>query len=223
MCGRFIFTPGLSGNFRERFEVENEIPLEDRYNVAPGQLVPVDVRKSPDLAENMKWGLIPFWAKDPRIAYKLINARAESAATKPSFRKAFRTQRCLVPANGFYEWKTGNGKTPYFIHRKDAALFAFAGLYDIWKDAEGYEVKTFTILTVQPNSLVSAIHNRMPAILKEEDEEIWLDPQIQDPATLLPLLAPFNPAEMEAYPVSTAVNSARNEGKELIKRMMSSG
>lgn len=217
MCGRFVFTPGLSGNFRKRFSVENQLSLEDRYNIAPGQLVPVVTRKSPNRAENMKWGLIPFWAKDPRIGYRLINARSETVAAKPSFRKAFRIQRCLVPANGFYEWKQTDGKTPYYIHLKDNGLFAFAGIFDVWKDAEGYEVKTFTILTTSPNSLVASIHSRMPAMLKEPDEEVWLDPSVQEPNRLLVLLSPYDPSDLDAYPVSKAVNSARIDNETLIK------
>ena len=219
MCGRFVFTPGGKSAFTTRFDIENDIEVEDRYNIAPGSMVPVVTRHSPNQAVLMRWGLIPHWAKDPRIGYSLINARAETVAVKPAFRKPFRTQRCIVPANGFYEWmKNENGSQPFYIHRKDGKFLGFAGLYDVWKDAEGYPIKSFTIMTTTPNAIVSRIHNRMPAILTDTDEETWLDPAIQDPQQLLPMLRPSDASQLEAYPVGKAVNKANIDEASLIEK-----
>ena len=217
MCGRYSFVPGK--NFDERFSVEvQHEPLQTSFNVAPGSTMPVVVRNSPNRVEVMKWGLIPFWAKDPRISYKTINARAETVATAPSFREAFKSRRCLVPASGFFEWKqTGSGKIPYFIQLKDTDLFAFAGLYERWKDAEGRELRTYTVITTTPNALMQPIHNRMPVILHREDEAAWLEKEVKDPASLLSLLKPFPAELMEAYPVSKAVNYPGNDGEDLIR------
>jgi putative SOS response-associated peptidase YedK len=208
MCGRYGFVPGK--NFDERFQVEHhQETLLPSYNVAPGATMPVVLRNSPNRVELMKWGLIPFWAKDPKNSYKTINARAETVATSPVFREALKRRRCLVPASGFYEWQqTERGKLPYFIHLKDIELFAFAGLYDVWQDAEGNELHTYTIITTTPNDLVQPIHNRMPVILHPDDEAMWIDPKMNDTAALRALLQPFPNALMEAYPVSRAVNTA---------------
>lgn len=189
------------------------------YNVAPGYMMPVISKKSPNRAVLMKWGLIPFWAKDPRIGYQMINARAETLKDKPAFRKPLSQFRCLVPANGFYEWKkTQDGKQPFYIRLKSEEMFAFAGLYDQWVDAEGKEIETYTIITTTPNSVVEPIHNRMPAILKKENEEIWLNHQETDINKILALLTPNNTTEeFEAYPVSKAVNKPENDSKDLIK------
>jgi putative SOS response-associated peptidase YedK len=217
MCGRYGFVPG--NNFDERFQVEHQQePLLPSYNVAPGATMPVVVRNSPNRIELMKWGLIPFWAKDPKISYKTINARAETVASSPAFREAFKRRRCLVPASGFYEWqKTERGKLPYFIHLKETELFAFAGLYDVWKDAEGNELRTYTIITTIPNDLVQPIHNRMPVILHPDDEAMWIDPKMNDTKALRALLQPFPVALMEAYPVSRTVNTPAIDTPALIE------
>jgi putative SOS response-associated peptidase YedK len=217
MCGRYGFVPGT--NFEERFEVEHtQEPLLPSYNVAPGATMPVVVRNSPNRVELMKWGLIPFWAKGPKISYKTINARAETVASSAAFREAFKRRRCLVPASGFYEWqKTERGKLPYFIHLKDMELFAFAGLYDVWKDAEGNELQTYAIITTIPNDLVQPIHNRMPVILHPDDEAMWLDPKMNDTKALRALLNPFPAALMEAYIVSRAVNTPAVDTAALIE------
>jgi putative SOS response-associated peptidase YedK len=219
MCGRYGFVPGK--NFEQRFEVEHtQQPLLPSYNVAPGAIMPVVVRNSPNRVELMKWGLIPFWSKDPNISFKTINARAETVMNSPAFREAFKHRRCLVPASGFYEWQhTERGKLPYFIHLKNTELFAFAGLYDIWKDAEGNELRTYTIITTIPNDLVQPIHNRMPVILHPDDEAMWLDPKMNDTKALRALLNPFPDALMEAYPVSRAVNTPAMNTPALIKRL----
>jgi putative SOS response-associated peptidase YedK len=219
MCGRYGFVPGT--NFEERFEVEyTQAPLPPSYNVAPGATMPVVVQHGSKRVELMKWGLIPFWAKGSNIGYNTINARAETVASSPTFRESFKRRRCLVPANGFYEWqKTERGKLPYFIHLKDSELFAFAGLYDIWKDAEGNELRTYTIITTIPNDLVAPIHNRMPVILHPDDEAMWVDPRMNDTKALRALLNPFPDALMEAYPVSRAVNTPAANVPALMERV----
>ena len=216
MCGRYGLVPGK--NFDERFDIENrQEPLSPQYNVAPGSTMPVVVRNSPNHVALMKWGLIPHWSKEPRVKFSTINARAETVSTSPTYRTPFRSRRCLVPASGFYEWQaTKDGKQPYFIHLKDESLFAFAGLYDVWRDDEGKELLTYTIITTTPNSLMAPIHNRMPVILKREDEDVWLDKEA-DTERLLSLLAPYPAEGLEAYPVSRAVNNPANEGEELIE------
>jgi putative SOS response-associated peptidase YedK len=223
MCGRFVFTPGGKATFTTRFDIENDVEVEERYNIAPGAMVPVVTRQSPNQAVLMRWGLIPFWAKDPRIGYALINARAETVAQKPAFRKPLRIQRCIVPTNGFYEWRKGpDGSEPFFIHRKDGTLMGFAGLYDVWKDAEGHPIRSFTIITTTPNAVVAPIHDRMPAILREDQEDRWLDPKTQDPAMLLPLLSPYEGKTLEAYSVSKAVNKASIDEPSLIRKSQAS-
>jgi putative SOS response-associated peptidase YedK len=225
MCGRYTLV--TASNLYDRFSAEdlgNNPDMMSDYNVAPGRIMPVVTRNSPNKLVMMKWGLVPFWAKDPKIGYKMINARADSLTTKPSFRNAFKKQRCLVPASGFYEWKESDTKTekgtkqkiPYYIKIKDQGLFAFAGLYDVWKDAEGKEIQTYTIITTKPNSLVDKIHDRMPVIVAEDNESIWLDGSTDENA-LKELLQPFSAKKMEAYPVSSDVNNPRNNSENLIK------
>jgi len=216
MCGRYGFVPGE--NFYNRFEIHNRLDnLEPHYNIAPGQLVPVITRSSPNQVILMKWGLIPHWAKDPRIGYKMINARAETLNEKPTFKYSLKNHRCLIPTSGFYEWKhIGEDKIPFYIRLKGKDMFAFAGLYDIWKDAEGYPLKTFTIITTSPNEFMSTIHHRMPVILTEEAEDIWLDQSLTDIDKLLALLTPTT-AEMESIKVSKLVNNPNNDSPEIIK------
>src|SRR5262245_12184656 len=213
MCGRYGIVPGK--NLEARLEVgHQQEPLLPSYSVAPGATMPVVVRNSPNRVELMKWGLVPFWAKDPKSSYKTINARAETVASSPVFREAFKRRRCLVPVSGFYEWQqTERGKLPYFIRLKDTELFAFAGLYDVWKDAEGKELRTYTIITTTPNELVQPIHNRMPVILHPDDESLWIDPAVNDALSLRSLLKPFPPELMDAYTVSRAVNSPANDSE----------
>lgn len=169
----------------------------------------------------MKWGLVPFWAKEPSIGYKMINARSEEIETKPSFRKPIRSQRCLVPASGFYEWKKVNlegkeEKYPWHITVKDRKIFAFAGIYDIWLDAEKKEFFSYSIITTTPNKTMSGIHNPMPVILDEKDEEKYLDPA-SALTDILKLLRPFSDDKMKAYPVSIHVNSPRSDDASLIE------
>jgi putative SOS response-associated peptidase YedK len=220
MCGRYSVDD--FDHFKERFDVANfdAFDFKPRYNVAPSQVLPVIVNEGESRVEPMRWGLIPSWAKEASIGYKMINAKAETVAEKSSYKKPLQLQRCLVPATGFYEWKKeGNGKQPYYFHLKDEKLFAFAGLYSIWHDTQGNEVKSYTIITTKPNKLLEPIHDRMPVILKREDESMWLNPDITEPARLLPLLAPYPDSEMETYPVSAQVNSPKNDTKEVQQRI----
>jgi putative SOS response-associated peptidase YedK len=218
MCGRYAIVVAGDGTLQRRFSLEelHEDPAP-RFNVAPTQTLPVITRNSPNRVEMMRWGLVPSWAKDASIGSRMINARAETVAEKPAFRRSLRSQRCLVPATGFYEWKRdGDRKTPHFIHLREEPLFAFAGLYDVWRDPDGQTMKTYTILTTAPNALMSEIHNRMPVILRREDEDDWLDPANSEPEHLLPLLRPYPASEMAAYPVSRMVNSPANDAPDLL-------
>jgi putative SOS response-associated peptidase YedK len=220
MCGRFgLFRPQ---NLASRFGISGQMPLlEAAYNITPESLHPVIAGWRPSRVSLMKWGLIPYWAKDPKIGYSTINTRAEGIEDRASFRKPIRSQRCLVPVDGFYEWQktTVAGKQkkiPHFIRLKDVETFAFAGLYDVWRDAEGREIPSFTIVTTGPNELMATIHNRMPVILSPENESAWLD-STTPLAQVLALLQPCPAATMEAYPVSDLVNSPQNRGSELIE------
>jgi len=173
----------------------------------------------------VKWGLIPFWAKDTSIGNRLINARAESAATKPAFRSAFKTRRCLVPADGFYEWKKGKGhqKQPYFIRNADESPFAFAGLWESWTAPEGETIESCTILTTDANDLTRPIHDRMPVILHPKDYELWLDPEVKDPTLLKPLLRPYPSEEMIVQPVSAKVNKASYDAPDCVEAVSVNG
>jgi putative SOS response-associated peptidase YedK len=178
----------------------------------------VIVNDSKKHVEMMQWGLVPFWAKDEKSGYKMINARAETLPVKPSFRKALSLQRCIIPAGGFFEWKhVDKEKIPYYIFLKNQSVFGFAGLYDVWHDKQGRELKTYTIITTEPNALVEPIHNRMPVILEKQNEYEWLNPDETEPARLVKLLHPYPAWEMEAYPVSRLVNSPANDTKEVIE------
>lgn len=214
MCGRYyFFTP--ADIVAERFRVAGAPPLRPRYNIAPQQEAPVVVDGAARRFAMMKWGLVPSWAKDPAAAYKMINARSETAPEKPSFRGPFRKQRALIPADGFYEWKhEGKGKRPFALRLASREPFAMAGLWERWKAPDGNELFSFTILTTSANRLVSSVHDRMPVILPREAEEAWLDPK-SAPEALKPLLVPYA-GEMEAVPLSTAVNNPRNDGPELL-------
>jgi len=216
MCGRYSLVPTES--IAARFDIQQaQLTLSPRYNVAPSQSMPVVVRNSPNRLVEMQWGLIPSWSKEPRAQFSTINARAETLTKSPVFRGPFKSRRCLVPASGFYEWrKTDQGKQPYCIQLKGGQLFAFAGLYDVWHDQEGNELSSYTVITTTPNDLVAPIHTRMPVILHQEDEDVWLDKE-SDPEQLLSLLVAYPADAMEAYPVSRAVNSPANESAELLQ------
>ena len=163
----------------------------------------------------MRWGLIPSWAKDPAVGAGMINARSETAGTKPAFRDAMKSRRCLIPADGFYEWKRdGKTKQPYCFEVNDGELFAFAGLWDRWKDPSGGWVKTCSILTTTPNAVTSAVHDRMPVILDPDGYDLWLDPGMQNVAAISELLKPYDASRMRTYPVSTRVNHVANDDAE---------
>jgi putative SOS response-associated peptidase YedK len=165
----------------------------------------------------LRWGLIPSWSKDTASGNRLINARSETAREKPSFRTAFKRHRCLIPANGFYEWKKQErGKQPYYIRRRDGHLFAFAGLWDRWEGGEEGAVETCTILTTSANDVVAPLHDRMPVILPPEEYAHWLDPSLKDTDSLVPLLVPFPSEAIVAYPVSLRVNAPKTDDKECI-------
>jgi putative SOS response-associated peptidase YedK len=216
MCGRYTIRVD-AGLLARRFGVAMpELPsFTPRYNVAPTQQLPVVVHGNARRLAVMRWGLIPRWAKDGAIGTKMINARAETLTEKPSFRPLLRTRRCLVPASGFYEWDLAT-RTPHHIHVMDASVFAFAGLYDVWRDHEGHEVPTYAIITTTPNALVAPIHDRMLVILRPEDEDAWLDPDEAELRALPALLRPYPAEAMADYPVARAVNSPRHDGPKLL-------
>jgi putative SOS response-associated peptidase YedK len=194
-----------------------ELPF--RYNIAPTQPVPV-IRQTPEGRQlaMLRWGLVPYWSRDMRGGTRMINARAESVATKPAFHAAFQQRRCLVPADGFYEWKKPSPKQrdPYLIYLKDGELFAFAGLWESWKGPEGV-VETCSIITTDANELVRPLHDRMPVILATRDYDKWLDAGIEDPAQLEPLLKPYPASEMALRAVNPIVNNARNEDPRCVE------
>jgi putative SOS response-associated peptidase YedK len=219
MCGRYSFAPELTIVNEHYKIIANPADVAANYNAAPTQLLPVITNQAPRELSWFRWGLVPFWAKDASIGNKLINARAESLDTKPSFRNAFRNRRCLVPADAFYEWKKvpgGKTKIPYRISIKNQPLFSMAGIWEQWKNPAGELLQSFSIVTTEANELVAALHNRMPVILAPEAELLWLSDLKKD--ELLALLQPFDADAMEAYPVSTLLNSPRNNSKELAAR-----
>jgi putative SOS response-associated peptidase YedK len=193
------------------------LPSLPRYNVAPTQTVVTVTSDGARQIEQMRWGLIPKWAKDASIGAKMINARAETLSEKPAFREAFKRRRCLIPADGFYEWQTlGKRKQAWHVKLQSGEPFAFAGLWEQWTAPEGEPVRTCTIVTTTPNELMSQFHHRMPVILHPADEATWLDQALADPERLLPLLGQYPAALMEAYPVSDLVNRVANDGPQLV-------
>lgn len=220
MCGRYTLTSGLT-ILQRRFGFSAEqISLEPRYNLAPGQEAPVVICEGNNTFRMMRWGLVPFWAKEASIGAKMINARAETLPQKPSFRKPFRERRCLILADGFYEWRKGEGKgkkIPIRFVLPSREPFAFAGLWDIWKKPDGSLLHTFTIITTQANELLRPVHDRMPVILQPEDENLWLDPNLKDVTRLTPLLTPYPANALEAYDVSAIVNSPKNDVPECVQ------
>lgn len=221
MCGRY--TLQQPDSLKKRYNLAT-LPdhLRPNYNVAPGQLMPIIVNKSgKPTVELMKWGLVPVWAKDIKIGYKLINARGETVFEKPMWRNVILQKRCLVPADGFFEWQRGSNpkdkKKPFFIHPKQAGLFSFAGMWEAWKDAEGLEWKTYTIITTEPNREMSAIHDRMPVILTKKDEAAWLDEANNSQGKVAVLIRPMADGNLDMYVVSDEVNSPRNNSPELLQ------
>ncbi|MBI3764391.1 MAG: SOS response-associated peptidase, partial [Chloroflexi bacterium] len=210
MCGRFTLTVDPAALQAAFPGIAVPADLPPRYNVAPTQPVAVVANNGQNKVEFFRWGLIPSWAKDISIGSRLINARAETLAEKPSFRAAFKKRRCLILADGFYEWRQDAGnkaKTPMVIRLKSGEPFAFAGLWELWRSADDDTILSCTIVTTKPNSLMEKIHNRMPVILKPEDYTLWLDPEEQGPDRLSELLRPYPALQMTAYAVSTMVNN----------------
>jgi putative SOS response-associated peptidase YedK len=220
MCGRYTITVTMEELMVRYFANDSTIVhYAPKYNAAPMQQIPavINTGSSNKLGE-LRWGLLPSWAKDDKIGSKMINARAESLLEKPSFKRLVSSRRCIIPSDGFYEWKVqGNNKQPMRIVMRDGGIFSMAGLYDIWMDPEGNKLSTCTIITTTPNDLMAEIHNRMPVILKPEDETEWLDRGNQDSTSLIKLLKPYDQNKMRAYPVTTAVGNVRNDTKELIE------
>jgi len=220
MCGRYTQT-ATPDAIAEHFHLDKLPLFTPRYNIAPSQQVAA-IRITPDAAKRecimLRWGLIPSWAKDSKMGNQCINAKAETVAEKPSFRSAFKKRRCLVVATGFYEWKVhGKQKQPMWIGLKSKGLFAFAGLWEHWKPAEGEPLETCTIITMEPNELMKPIHNRMPVILTPHDYDRWLDPTMQEVETVKSLLRPFTSDELVAYPVSTLVNNPRHDAPQCLE------
>ena len=231
MCGRYtIVTP--PDDLEDRFGATADRSLEPRYNAAPGQELPVVTNDAPDTISHLQWGLIPGWADDPRIGNRLINARAETVDEKRSFRAAYERRRCLVLADGFYEWAaTDAGKQPYRVTLEDGKPFALAGLWERWHpprkqtgldefgdgdpDSEADPVETFTIVTTEPNAVIEPLHDRMAAVLPPDGERRWLDGD----GDRAELLEPYPAAEMRAYPVSTAVNDPANDSPGLVEEV----
>lgn len=219
MCGRYALDvdPGI---LKEHFGLSSTPELARRYNIAPTQPAPiVRCENAGRTLRLLRWGLIPHWAKDVKIGHRMINARAESVASKPAFREAFRLRRCLVPASGFFEWKRENGgKRPFYIHRTDGMPLAMAGLWERWRDPSGEEIESFTILTVPADSRISRLHDRMPCILPADAYDAWLDPDLHGPAALMDLLRAPCTRELEAYPVSPIVNNPAHDSPACVQR-----
>jgi putative SOS response-associated peptidase YedK len=218
MCGRYRLSRRKQ-IIEEYFDTSSwDDDWEPRYNIAPTQAVPV-VRQHPTEPVRqislMKWGLIPHWAKETSIAASTINAKSETAAEKPAFRDPLKFRRCLIPADGFYEWKRdGTAKQPYCFEVNDGELFAFAGLWDGWKDTSGNWIKTCSILTTKPNAVTATVHDRMPVILDRESYDLWLDPGMQNVAAISELLKPYDAQLMRSYPVSTRINHVTKDDEE---------
>lgn len=221
MCGRYTLTCELNDLVAE-FAIEVAADLSPRYNIAPTQYAPI-IRSMAGATrlDNLRWGLIPSWSKDASIGARLINARSETADSKPSFRSAFKSRRCIAPASGFYEWKkTGAGrKQPYWIHLADHRPFAFAALWETWNSEDGKPLETFTILTTTPNETMATLHDRMPAMLSRNDFDAWLDTEQNDATRLSAMLHPWLGDPLALTPVSTRVNNVRNDDKSLIEKV----
>jgi len=217
MCGRYNFTS--AGALQQRFDIDGPLPeLAPVYNVAPSLTMPVVVRHSPNSLQLARWGFLLIWAEGKPGARELINARDDNLLGSKTFRGPFAASRCIVPATGFYEWRRdGATKTPYHIRLTGDRLFGFAGLLFPHAGRHGVEGSAYVIITTSPNRLMEPIHDRMPAILSPDDEDLWLDPDVSDPDVLLRLLRPYPDGEMDAYPISPAVNSPRNNYADLIK------
>jgi len=225
MCGRFSLsiTPEVLAKL---FELDETPDLDPRFNIAPNQAVAAILRGREEARRTLRllrWGLIPFWAKDPGLGARMINTRSETVAEKPAFRQAFAQQRCLVPATGFFEWQEREqDKQPFFIRMRDESCFALAGLWQRWEGQDhrkGEVIESCSLLTTTANDLIRPIHHRMPVILRPEDHDLWLDPAVKDKEQLQHLLLPFEAAALEAYPVSRRVNRPDHDAPDCIEPM----
>ncbi|WP_427050350.1 SOS response-associated peptidase [Paenibacillus sp. TC-CSREp1] len=223
MCGRFTITDPLD-EIMERYmaSIADGFEYRPNYNAAPMQYIPTIIAgKEGNKLGALRWGLVPSWAKDDKIGNKMINARAETLTEKPAFKRLISSKRCIIPCSGFYEWKKEeSGKRPMRILMKDDRLFSLAGLYDTWTDQDGNKLSTCTIITTEPNSLLEKIHNRMPVILRSEEEAEWLGRDNNDVQSLLSLLKPYKASEMRAYEVPKEVGNVRNNNKGLIEEVI---
>lgn len=219
MCGRFALavTPEELAN---HFNLKRKVTTVPRYNIAPSQqVVIIRARAREYTTAAVRWGLIPHWAKDEKVGYKLINARVESIQEKPAFREAFNHRRCLVPAIGFYEWKQdGNRKQPYFVKMKNGSLFAMAGIWESWLSPEGQKIESCAIITTAANTIVAKLHDRMPVILPKDCYGLWLDSN-REGFSFPEYMRPYDPFKMTAYPVSSMVNNVKNEGEGCIRKI----
>jgi putative SOS response-associated peptidase YedK len=227
MCGRYRLS-AKERYLRDHFDLDEDPSWTPRWNIAPTQPVAV-IRQDPKEPKRtfsvLRWGLIPYWAKDASIGFKTINAMSETAAAKPAFRDAMKRRRCLIPAEGFYEWQRvgKKEKQPYSFGMIDDSVFAFAGLWERWRDSIGEPVETCTILTTTPNLLVANVHDRMPVILESEDYDLWLDPGMTDAAQVADCLKPFDPKLIRKYPVSSRVNRTENDDQECAREVSIEG
>ena len=221
MCGRYTLFADLT-ELGERFGFDADgLPLSPNYNIAPTQIVLAVTNGDGRHAAQMRWGLVPSWTKSLPSSRPMINARAETVAERPAFRSAFRRRRCLVIADGYYEWqRAGSGRTPFRIAMESGEPFAFAGLWETWQNPEGELVKSCAIITTDASEALNPIHDRMPVILPREHEELWLDHEVQDPGVLSDILIPHKVGGLVAYQVPSLVNSVRNNGPELVSRAM---
>jgi putative SOS response-associated peptidase YedK len=221
MCGRFDLH-AEPVNIQKEFGIDHfSVDYHPSYNIAPSRQIIIVGDDGKRYLAQCRWGFIPSWADDPAVGYKMINARSETVDVKPAFKDAFRKRRCLVIANGFYEWKReGKSKSPFYIHLKTGDLMGFAGIYNIWKSPEGKEICSCAIITTEANDLVRMIHDRMPVIIPKDKENLWLNPKETDINKLKYLLAPFSSEEMEMLAVSPAVNKPEFDGPDIIKRAL---
>lgn len=217
MCGRFVLC-SPARTIMEEFRLDRTtVEYLPSYNVAPTQNIVIIKKDGTRVLTDCRWGFLPSWAKDPAMGHRMINARAETVADKPAFRAAFKKQRCLVVADGFYEWRKEKVKTPVYIRLRSGRPFGFAGLYSMWTSPGGEDICTCTIITTDANELLEPIHDRMPAIISRDDYDLWLDPEEHDTAKLLALLRPYPPDDMELYPVSRKVNSPSYDSPDNIE------
>ncbi len=220
MCGRFEIHSTLE-IIAKVFGIDSiTFDYQPNYNVAPSHDILLVVNDGKRRLVRSRWGFVPSWSKELSAGYKMINARAESVADKPSFRQAFQNQRCLVVADGFYEWKKeGTKKRPFYIRLKSGKPLGFAGLYSIWKSPEGEQICTSTIITIDANEIVQPLHDRMPVIASPDAYDLWLDPDIHDKSLLQNILKSFSSEELEAYEVTQKVNSPKNSTPENIQKI----